>query len=79
MRVVRLDDGSLAVGRTLAGRGAWLCRGSTECLGQARRRKAFDRAFREARAAGVEVRAYRCAVTPAGVALTDEIPVITSE
>ncbi len=38
---------------------------------------AFDRAFREARAAGVEVRAYRCAVSPAGVALTDEIPVIT--
>ena len=52
MRVVRLDDGSLAVGRTLAGRGAWLCRGSTECLGQARRRKAFDRAFRRSVADG---------------------------
>jgi sugar fermentation stimulation protein A len=38
---------------------------------------AFDRAFREARAAGVGVRAYRCAVSPAGVALTDAIPVIT--
>jgi len=38
---------------------------------------AFDRAFREARAAGVEVRAYRCAVSPAGVVITDEIPVIT--
>ncbi|MCJ2096148.1 DNA/RNA nuclease SfsA [Methylobacterium sp. J-072] len=38
---------------------------------------AFDRAFRDARAAGVEVRAYRCAVSAAGVALTDEIPVVT--
>lgn len=38
---------------------------------------AFDRAFRDARAAGVAVHAYRCAVSPAGVAVTDEIPVIT--
>jgi len=37
----------------------------------------FDRAFRDARAAGVEVRAYRCAVGPEGVAVADEIPVIT--
>jgi sugar fermentation stimulation protein A len=37
----------------------------------------FDRAFREARAAGVEVRAYRCAVGPEGVTVTDAIPVIT--
>ncbi|XYD08392.1 DNA/RNA nuclease SfsA [Methylobacterium sp. NMS12] len=38
---------------------------------------AFDRAFREARAAGVAVRAYRCAVGPEGVAVAAEIPVIT--
>lgn len=38
---------------------------------------AFDRAFRAARAAGVEVQAYRCAVSPAGVTIADEIPVIT--
>jgi sugar fermentation stimulation protein A len=38
---------------------------------------AFDRAFREARAAGVAVRAYRCAVGPEGVALAAEIPVVT--
>ena len=38
---------------------------------------AFDRAFREARAGGVEVRAYRCDVGPAGVAIADEIPVVT--
>ena len=38
---------------------------------------AFDRAFREARAAGVEVRAYRCTVRPEGVSIADEIPVVT--
>ncbi|WP_457105749.1 DNA/RNA nuclease SfsA [Methylobacterium sp. P5_C11] len=38
---------------------------------------AFDRAFREARAAGVAVHAYRCAVGPEGVAIAAEIPVIT--
>jgi sugar fermentation stimulation protein A len=38
---------------------------------------AFDRAFREARAAGVAVRAYRCVVGPDGVAVADEIPVVT--
>ena len=38
---------------------------------------AFDRAFRAARAAGVAVRAYRCEVGPAGVAIAAEIPVIT--
>lgn len=37
----------------------------------------FDRAFREARAAGVAVRAYRCAVGPEGVVLAGEIPVVT--
>lgn len=38
---------------------------------------AFDRAFREARAAGVEVRAYRCDVGPEGVVIADQIPVVT--
>lgn len=38
---------------------------------------AFDRAFREARAAGVETRAYRCTVGPAGVAIETEIPIVT--
>ena len=46
MRVVRRDDGSLAVGRTLPGRGAWLCRGSTTCVETALKRRAFDRALR---------------------------------
>ncbi|MEL7210028.1 MAG: YlxR family protein [Actinomycetota bacterium] len=46
VRVVRRGDGSLSVGRTLPGRGAWLCAGSTECLDEAIRRSAFSRAFR---------------------------------
>jgi predicted RNA-binding protein YlxR (DUF448 family) len=50
---VRLGDGSLALGRTLPGRGAWLCRGSVACVDQAQKRRAFDRAFR----VGVSTRA----------------------
>ena len=46
VRIIRSDDGSLAVGRTLAGRGAWLCHASVSCLDLALRRKAFGRAFR---------------------------------
>ena len=38
---------------------------------------AFDRAFRDARAAGVEVRAHRCIVGPEGVSVAEEIPVLT--
>ncbi|KAA0124398.1 DNA/RNA nuclease SfsA [Methylobacterium sp. P1-11] len=38
---------------------------------------AFDRAFRDARAAGVAVCAYRCTVGPAGVTIAEEIPVVT--
>jgi predicted RNA-binding protein YlxR (DUF448 family) len=46
VRVVAEPGGGLVVGRTLPGRGAWLCAGSQECLEVARRRKAFDRALR---------------------------------
>jgi len=52
VRVVRWGDGSLRLGRALPGRGAWLCRGSAECVDQARRRRAFDRALRGPIAAG---------------------------
>ena len=38
---------------------------------------AFDRAFREARAGGVETRAYRCGVGPEGVTIETEIPIVT--
>ncbi len=46
VRVVRLDDGSLVTGRTLPGRGAWLCRGSAACVDRAQKRHAFERALR---------------------------------
>lgn len=37
----------------------------------------FDRAFREARAAGVETHAYRCRIDPGGVTIADAIPILT--
>ncbi len=52
VRVVRLGDGTLAPGRTLPGRGAWLCRDSMACLDAAQKRRAFERALRGPVAAG---------------------------
>ena len=46
VRVARLPDGALMVGRTLPGRGAWLCAGSVACFEAAVKRKAFARALR---------------------------------
>ncbi|MBK6857364.1 MAG: YlxR family protein [Microthrixaceae bacterium] len=46
VRVVLSADGTLTPGRTLAGRGAWLCPGSTTCPDTAARRGGFDRAFK---------------------------------
>ena len=46
MRIAATPEGSLAVGRTLPGRGAWLCRGSSECLDLAERRGGFARSLR---------------------------------
>ncbi|MGH9099257.1 MAG: DUF448 domain-containing protein, partial [Acidimicrobiales bacterium] len=43
--MVRLPGGSLAMGRTLPGRGAWFCRGSTRCLERASQRRALERAL----------------------------------
>ena len=43
--MARRPDGSLTLERGAPGRGAWLCRGSLECLEQAVRRHSFDRAF----------------------------------
>ena len=39
-------DGTLVVGRTRPGRGAWLCAGSDECMARAARRQSFGRALR---------------------------------
>ncbi|MBV8235800.1 MAG: YlxR family protein [Acidimicrobiia bacterium] len=46
VRYVRTPDGMLAEGRTLSGRGAWLCRGSSACVEAAVRRRAFGAALR---------------------------------
>ena len=46
MRVVRFVDGAVVPGRTLPGRGAWLCRDSAGCIDSAQQRRAFDRALR---------------------------------
>ena len=46
VRVARRPDGSLAVGRSEPGRGAWLCAGSASCFDAAVRRRAFGRALR---------------------------------
>ena len=46
IRVVRRPDGTVQAGRTLPGRGAWLCAGSPACLQRAARRGALARALR---------------------------------
>ncbi|MGN6694575.1 MAG: YlxR family protein [Aquihabitans sp.] len=46
VRIARSGDGTLAVGRTLPGRGAWLCLDSPPCLDLAVRRGGFARSFR---------------------------------
>jgi predicted RNA-binding protein YlxR (DUF448 family) len=47
IRIVRTPEGGLAVGRSLPGRGAWLCATTVAtCAATARRRRAFDRALR---------------------------------
>ncbi len=45
IRIVRLPGGALSQDRHGAGRGAWLCRGSSGCLDDAVRRHGFQRAF----------------------------------
>lgn len=44
--MVAVAGGGLATGRTLPGRGAWLCAGSPACVEAAERRQAFERALR---------------------------------
>ena len=77
MRFVRLADGTLAEGRTLPGRGAWLCRNSPPCVDMAVRRRAFGRALRgeirpEAVAALRESTADRARMGSSGYVQSDE-------
>ncbi len=46
MRVVLSPDGAVVVGRSLPGRGAWLCAGSLDCCEQAVKRRGLARALR---------------------------------
>ncbi|MDQ3980219.1 MAG: YlxR family protein [Actinomycetota bacterium] len=46
VRVVAREGGIVVAGRSLPGRGAWLCKDSPGCVEVARRRKAFNRALR---------------------------------
>jgi hypothetical protein len=46
VRYVRTQNGMLAEGRTLNGRGAWLCRETPGCVEAAVRRRALERALR---------------------------------
>ena len=46
VRVVRRADGTVQAGRSLPGRGAWLCAGTPPCLDRAVKRKALSRALR---------------------------------
>jgi predicted RNA-binding protein YlxR (DUF448 family) len=61
VRIVATGGGELAEGRSLPGRGAWLCQPSVvACFDLAARRKAFGRALRAEVAAGAtdRLRAY---------------------
>lgn len=47
IRVSRAADGSLVVGRSLPGRGAWVCRATAaSCAAAATKRRAWSRALR---------------------------------
>ncbi len=46
LRVVVVESGEIRIGRHLPGRGAWICRGSEQCVDQALRKGGFARALR---------------------------------
>jgi predicted RNA-binding protein YlxR (DUF448 family) len=46
VRVTRQGDGTLRLGNTLPGRGAWLCQGRLDCFDTAVGRRAFAKALR---------------------------------
>jgi len=66
VRVVRTEDGSLAIGRMLPGRGAWLCSEGAACVGLAEKRRAFDRALRGPVSAASVAALYEELNQPAG-------------
>ena len=46
VRCTLAADGTPAISRTAAGRGAWLCPSSTTCFTQAIKRRGFERAWK---------------------------------
>jgi hypothetical protein len=46
VRVVSGPEGSLVIGRTLPGRGAWICAAAPGCVEKAAKRNAFAKALR---------------------------------
>ena len=69
-RVARRPDGSLAVGRSEPGRGAWLCAGSVACFDAAVRRRAFSRALQR-EVSGQELVWLRERLVSEGVSTSD--------
>jgi len=68
--VARRPDGSLAVGRSEPGRGAWLCAGSVACFDAAVRRRAFSRALQR-EVSGQELVWLRERLVSEGVSTSD--------
>ncbi len=46
VRCVVSADGTVAISRTAPGRGAWVCRGQSDCLRNAIKRRGFERTWR---------------------------------
>jgi predicted RNA-binding protein YlxR (DUF448 family) len=72
IRVVPTEAGGLTVDRSGPGRGAWLCRGSLDCLALAVRRHGFDRAFATA-IADAEVECLRAELAAAWGQVTPDV------
>ncbi len=72
IRVVPTEAGGLTVDRSGPGRGAWLCRGSLDCLALAVRRHGFDRAFATA-IADAEVERLRAELAAAWGQVTPDV------
>ena len=70
VRVARGPDGTLAVGRTLPGRGAWLCQASLPCFDAAVRRRGFAKALR-VQVDAAELGRLRTNFVPSGPAARD--------
>lgn len=66
VRVGRLPDGTLRPGRTLPGRGAWLCADRPECLHVVSHRRALERAMRSPVTPEAVARLAACLVAPPG-------------